>query len=247
MAGNGTLGPAGDSGSARSAQLGAPWGVVTDAEGNIYIADTFNQRIRIVDSQGQIRTVVANCQLRPGWAGDGGSTTFASLNYPVGLAADQFGNIFIADLGNNRVRGVAPVVSARQSVCPSPSGTPGARGTTQSPISSPHPRVVSGRHDQGPLMSDMPTRASSHPFAVSRPAMPAPRTLPRVGAQSSGQSRQPQPAAAIPIGRAISSIGDSLNAPILKWSAPSIIVLTIVTVAFLLHQRRKKRRRHPHR
>jgi sugar lactone lactonase YvrE len=104
-AGNGTQGYAGDGASAYNAELQDPYGVAVDADGNIYIADTFNQRIRKVDVYGII-TTVAGTGVK-GYSGDGGASTNAELNWPFGVAVDGSGSLFIADRDNNRIRKVS--------------------------------------------------------------------------------------------------------------------------------------------
>jgi len=105
VAGNGTAGFLGDGGPADSASLNNPTGVAVDPAGNIFIADQNNNRIRMVDpSTGNITTVAGN-----GWAtysGDGGAADSASLYHPAGVAVDPAGNIYIADMSNNRIRKV---------------------------------------------------------------------------------------------------------------------------------------------
>jgi sugar lactone lactonase YvrE len=105
VAGDGSATFAGDGGAATSASLSSPSGVTFDAAGNLFIADTFNHRIRKVDTNGIITTVAGKSGL--GYSGDGGLATNASLNSPFGVAFDAFGNLFIADHGNNRIREVA--------------------------------------------------------------------------------------------------------------------------------------------
>ncbi len=104
IAGTGTFGYSGDGGLAAAAQLSDPGGVAADRAGNIYIADTFNHRIRKVDTAGVI-TTVAGTWTR-GYNGDDRAATSAQLNYPYGVAADAAGNIYIADTVNRRIRKV---------------------------------------------------------------------------------------------------------------------------------------------
>jgi uncharacterized protein (TIGR03437 family) len=104
FAGNGTIGYSGDNGPATSAQLNQPWGVAVDAAGNVYIADTVNNRIRKV-ANGVISTVAGNGTL--GYSGDDGPATSAQLSWPAGVAVDSAGNLYVADQNNNRIRKVS--------------------------------------------------------------------------------------------------------------------------------------------
>ena len=106
VAGNGTAGFTGDGGPATAARLKKPGGVALDAAGNLFIADTWNHRIRKVTPGGVISTVAGNGTL--GFSGDGGPATAAQLNYPSDMAVDAAGNLFIADTGNHRIRKVTP-------------------------------------------------------------------------------------------------------------------------------------------
>jgi len=95
VAGNGSAGFSGDSGQATSAELNQPNRVSVDISGNLYIADSFNNRIRKVDTNGIITTVAGNGV--QGYSGDGGPATSASLNDPGDAVSDPAGNLFIAD------------------------------------------------------------------------------------------------------------------------------------------------------
>ena len=101
----GTPGFSGDGGPATAAQVLAPHGVAVDANGNLFIADVGNQRIRKVSASGIITTVAGTGSL--GFSGDGGPATAAELYYPVGVAVDAIGNLFIADTLNRRIRKVS--------------------------------------------------------------------------------------------------------------------------------------------
>jgi len=101
---SGTAGYSGDGGAATSAQLNGPNGVTVDASGNVYVADTHNNRVRMI-SGGTISTIAGNGAA--GSAGDGGPATGAQLNLPQGVAVDSSGNVYIADTGNHRVRVVS--------------------------------------------------------------------------------------------------------------------------------------------
>ncbi len=104
VAGRGTSGSGGDGGPATEAELNTPRGVCTDALGNVYIADTGNNRIRKV-SAGFISTVV-NISGVAGDSGDEGLATAALLRRPFGVKADAAGNLYIADTENHRIRKV---------------------------------------------------------------------------------------------------------------------------------------------
>ena len=105
VAGTGVPGFSGDGGAATAASLYYPYGVAVSGDGNLHIADTYNHRIRKVDSEtGRISTVAGTGV--PGASGDGGAATAASLNYPYGVAVDGAGNFYIADRNNHRIRKV---------------------------------------------------------------------------------------------------------------------------------------------
>ena len=106
VAGTGGLGYNGDNIQATKASLGQPRGVAVDASGNIYIADTVNERIRRVDTNGVITTIAGNGQA--GFSGDGSAATSAMFSTPAAVAVDATGNVYVADLDNNRVRRVVP-------------------------------------------------------------------------------------------------------------------------------------------
>jgi hypothetical protein len=104
VAGNGLSGFAGDGGNATAARLSSPFGAAADAAGNLYIADTQNQRIRKVDTGGTITTVAGTGF--SGFSGDGGPATAARLSNPNSVAIDAAGNLYIADGINRRIRKV---------------------------------------------------------------------------------------------------------------------------------------------
>ncbi len=105
VAGIGTSGYSGDGGAAVSAQLNWPKDVALDSSGNLYIADTANNRIRKVSPDGIITTIAGNGSFSI--SGDGGPAISASLNIPSGIALDGAGNIYIGDTNNFRVRKIS--------------------------------------------------------------------------------------------------------------------------------------------
>jgi len=93
---------AGNGASALSVALGQPEGIAVDHSGNVYIAEAANNRVRKVGTDGSIQTIAGTGVA--GFSGDGGPAAAAELNQPYGLAIDAAGNLYIADLGNSRVR-----------------------------------------------------------------------------------------------------------------------------------------------
>ena len=101
VAGTGARGYSGDGGSAIGASLDSPKGVAVDGTGNLYIADSNNDRIRRVDATGGIVTIAGG-----GYSGDNGAAIQAQLDNPFGVAMDGAGNLYIADRKNDRIRRV---------------------------------------------------------------------------------------------------------------------------------------------
>src|SRR5579884_3285883 len=95
-------GNAADGGPATSAVLIQAEGIAIDSGGNIYVSDAGDNRVRKISPNGTIATIAGTGVA--GLSGDGGPATACELNHPYGLAADLWGNIYIADLGNGRVR-----------------------------------------------------------------------------------------------------------------------------------------------
>jgi trimeric autotransporter adhesin len=102
VAGTGVPGYTGDGGPAIAAKLSHPQSVAVDATGNLYIADLYNFVIRKVDTSGIINTFAGNGTW--GYVGDGGPASAAEISSPFGVAADNYGNVYIADLDNNVIR-----------------------------------------------------------------------------------------------------------------------------------------------
>ena len=108
VAGTGIAGFAGDSGPATNARLNNPSGVVVDGNGNLFIADYNNDRIRRI-TPGADRQVDGDADdIITTVAGDGGPATSATLNFPESVAVDASGNLFIADSSHRRIRRVTP-------------------------------------------------------------------------------------------------------------------------------------------
>jgi sugar lactone lactonase YvrE len=105
FAGSNTRGYSGDQALATAAQLYAPLGLAFDSSGNLYISDSGNQVIRLVNTSGVISTVAG--LLEAGYSGDGGLATAAQFYYPKGLAMDSAGNLYIADMGNSVIRKIS--------------------------------------------------------------------------------------------------------------------------------------------
>ena len=98
----------GDGGPAKNATLNHAQAAASDAQGNLYIADTINHRIRRVDaSTGLISTIAGNGV--NGFSGDGGPAIDAEISFPVGIAVDGSGRVYFADENNNRIRVLIPL------------------------------------------------------------------------------------------------------------------------------------------
>jgi sugar lactone lactonase YvrE len=103
IAGNGTSGFSGDGAAATNAELANPFGVAVDNSGNVYIADQFNDRVRMVTNTTKfISTIAGNGTAS--YSGDNGPATAAELDRPFSLSLDGFGDIYVADYSNNRIR-----------------------------------------------------------------------------------------------------------------------------------------------
>ena len=105
IAGTGTSGYNGDNRPATSAQLDDPQGLAFDSAGDLFIADSQNERIREVSPAGIITTVAGNGI--HGFSGDGGSAVDSELNLPLGIGVDSQGDLYISDTQNERVREVS--------------------------------------------------------------------------------------------------------------------------------------------
>jgi uncharacterized protein (TIGR03437 family) len=127
LAGNGSGGYAGDNGDPAAAQLNSPNAVALDSKGNLYIADTVNQRIRMISGR-TITTIAGTGTI--GYTGDKAAATAATFSLPGGLAFDSSGNLYIADTGNNVIRKISgstiTTVAGNQSQGPNYGGDLGA-------------------------------------------------------------------------------------------------------------------------
>lgn len=106
IAGTGTAGFSGDGGAAAAAELSYPAAVAVDASGNLYIADTGNNRVRMVTTDGNIATISGTGEAS--FNGENGAALAMALFNPGGVALDGQGNLWVADTGNNRVRMLSP-------------------------------------------------------------------------------------------------------------------------------------------
>ncbi len=105
IAGNGIVGSGGDGGAATTAQFSGLRGIAVDNAGNIFVTDAANNKVRKINAAGIISTFAGSGT--SGYSGDGGQATAAGLYQPYGVAADNMGNVLIADFENNRIRKVS--------------------------------------------------------------------------------------------------------------------------------------------
>jgi len=131
--GNGTGGCSLDGVAAISAYLDNPGALAVDSNGNLYISDLYCLRIQKVTASTGIVTTVAGNGEEAGYSGDGGPANSAELNFPLGLALDSAGNIYIADTYNNRIRvvntGSSSITIAGVSIAPGDIATVAGNGT----------------------------------------------------------------------------------------------------------------------
>jgi len=112
FAGNGSAGYSGDNGPATKAQfqIGSPQGLAVDAAGDVYASDYQNHAIRKINTKGIITTIAGTGA--PDYAGDGGPAILAKIWYPIGIATDVAGNVFITDSYNNTIREIVSSCNA---------------------------------------------------------------------------------------------------------------------------------------
>jgi hypothetical protein len=152
VAGTGEIfGPLGDGAPATEASLQDPSGVFVDGSGNLYIADTLNQRIRRVDAVTGVITTVAGTGER-GFSGDGGPATRARLDRPVAVFVDGAGDLYFADNWNNRVRKVTiPSTSVADGMTPDQTATAFALAQNYPNPFNPTTRILYQLAQSGPV------------------------------------------------------------------------------------------------
>jgi sugar lactone lactonase YvrE len=106
VAGDATAGFEGDGDFRTEARFNNPMGLALDSTGNLYASDTWNHRVRRIAADGTVTTIAGIGT--PGFSGDRGRAEDAQLSYPMGLALDSAGNLYIADQGNSRIRKIKP-------------------------------------------------------------------------------------------------------------------------------------------
>ncbi len=130
FAGTGAAGYNGDGIPANTAQLNEPYGVCVDTAGIVYIADSYNNRIREVNSSGTITTLAGTGV--GGYGGDGGPANAAQINWPVGVSC-RYCNIYVDDWNNYRIRMISndlKVVASKDTICAGDSVSLIASGAT---------------------------------------------------------------------------------------------------------------------
>ncbi|HUO17715.1 MAG TPA: hypothetical protein VMX38_22220 [Verrucomicrobiae bacterium] len=131
----------GDNGAANAATLSVPTGVAVDSAEDVYIADSQNSAIRVVNASTQDSLTIAGSTIPPGdiltvagtlgrdgYTGDGGAPTAATLNIPYSVSIDSLGNIYIADSQNSAIREVVAVSGLIQTIAGNGVGTAGFSG-----------------------------------------------------------------------------------------------------------------------
>lgn len=106
IGGTGVSGSSGDGGPATAAKFNGPTSIARDNSGNLYIADRFNHKIRMINTSGIVSTIAGTGAAS--FSGDGGAATGATLNNPMSVVVDPTGNIFVMDYSNARVRKIDP-------------------------------------------------------------------------------------------------------------------------------------------
>ncbi len=151
VVGNGVQGFAGDDGAATSAELDTPMGLAVGSDGQIFVADSHNQRIRVVATDGVISTLAGNGAA--GYAGDGGPATAAELDLPRGVFVTSTGAVIFADSNNQRLRMVTSSGTITTIVGSGVQGT-AADGVTVGTVAMNSPRGVALSSFGAPVYAD---------------------------------------------------------------------------------------------
>jgi trimeric autotransporter adhesin len=231
VAGNGACNYTGDGGLATSATLAFPNGVTLDGPGNLFIADG-NNVIRRVDATTKIITTYAGTGA-VGYTGDTGQATLATFNFPLGIAADTSGNLFIADQGNNVIRRVDGATKVITTVVGFSPGNPGFSGdggpATSATLNQPGGVAVDG--------SDNLYIADTDNAAVRKVVASTNQITTIVGHQGYGFGGDNGPGASAtltnPFGLAVDSAGDVWiadywNNRIRLYSGSNLTIATVV-------------------
>jgi sugar lactone lactonase YvrE len=124
LAGSAAAFPGNVDGTGGAARFNSPSGVAADSSGNVYVADTFNDTIRKITTPGGVVTTLAGSAAGSGSADGTGST--ARFNFPLGVAVDNAGNVYVGDEGNNTIR----KITTPGGVVTTLAGSPGVTGST---------------------------------------------------------------------------------------------------------------------
>ena len=145
VAGCGKRGYSGDGGPAVDAELNEPYEVRFDRDGNMYIVEMKNHIVRRVDGRSKKISTVAGIG-RQGFSGDGGLAVKAMFSQPHSIAIDRQGAVYIADIGNHRIRRVAPKTGIVESIAGNSQRTPPRDGQVArgNPILGPRALFIDG-------------------------------------------------------------------------------------------------------
>jgi PKD repeat protein/sugar lactone lactonase YvrE len=141
VAGTGKAGFSGDGGPGTSAQINEPSDIAFDRAGNLYIADTGNNRVRKLSPDGIITTVAGTGTGTAGYSGDGQGTS-TELNQPRGLAVDGAGNVYIGDTLNHRLRKLAGGILTTIAGTGVPGGPVQGEPASNAPLAYPSPHLA---------------------------------------------------------------------------------------------------------